>query len=140
MPSPFSKSCAVLTLVAGAVALAGCRHTQKTAAAPAVAPPAVQAAAKTPETKVASPAQDFVNPAAPADAISDDPTQATLQAEQKGWIRDAFFDFNSAAIRPDASSNLQTTAQWLRDHRRFQVEVEGHCDERGTEQYNLALG
>ena len=127
-------------IAAAAVLFAGCRHA-RTVPAPAVAPQAAAVKpAPVPETKVASPAADFVSPKADNDDVGTDPLKATQLADQKGWIRDAFYDFDSSTITPTSEANLDTTSKWLRDHRRFDVLIEGHCDERGTEQYNLALG
>jgi peptidoglycan-associated lipoprotein len=127
-----------LAAVLGSLALQGCRHA-KTAAAPAVVPPKTIAAATVPVTKVASPAEDFKGPAT-APESTPDPATETLLAEKNGVIRDAFFPYDSAVITPESQDNLGTTAQWLRNHRAYHVMIEGHCDERGTEQYNLALG
>jgi peptidoglycan-associated lipoprotein len=135
----FPKLCAAV-IIAGSVIAAGCRHAKVAAASPAVAPTPPVKTAALPETRVESPAKEFTAPEGPPAGSTDDPSKATLLAEKNGWIRDAFFDFDSTAIRPEAGKNLQATAQWLRDHGRFHVLVEGHCDERGTEQYNLALG
>lgn len=55
-------------------------------------------------------------------------------------IRDAYFDYDSAAIRPDAREALQKSADFLKDYASAQVTVEGHSDERGSTEYNLALG
>jgi peptidoglycan-associated lipoprotein len=55
-------------------------------------------------------------------------------------VRDAYFDFNKADIRPDAREALTKTADFLRNHPQIRVTVEGHCDERGSTEYNLALG
>ena len=136
MSSTVSRVSIAVVASAAMIGAAACRHAQKTAVAPAVVPAKTMAAA-VPETKVTPPSQEFTAP--PSDETAD-PAKETAIAEQKGWIRDAFFDFDSAAIRPDAGKNLETTAQWLRVHHRYHLEVEGHCDERGTEQYNLALG
>ena len=51
-----------------------------------------------------------------------------------------YFDYNTAAIRGDARATLDTDAAWLKKFRTAKILVEGHCDERGTEEYNLALG
>jgi peptidoglycan-associated lipoprotein len=52
-----------------------------------------------------------------------------------------FFDFDSDVLSPTAQSLLQVKAQWLKDNPDvIAVMIEGHCDERGTEAYNLALG
>ena len=106
---------------------------------PVVVPPKVATATSVPETKVVSPPQDFKAPAPAAESIAD-PVTETLLAEKNGWIRDAFFPYDSAVITSESQENLGVTAQWLHNHRTFHVMIEGHCDERGTEQYNLALG
>lgn len=52
-----------------------------------------------------------------------------------------FFDFDSTVLRPEAQAILQSKAQWLRDNPDVvAVIIEGHCDERGTNAYNVALG
>ena len=55
-------------------------------------------------------------------------------------VRDAYFDFNKADIRADAREALAKTADFLRNYPQVRVTVEGHCDERGSTEYNLALG
>jgi peptidoglycan-associated lipoprotein len=51
-----------------------------------------------------------------------------------------YFDYDSAAIRSDAKPVLDADAAWLKKFRTVKILAEGHCDERGTEEYNLALG
>lgn len=51
-----------------------------------------------------------------------------------------FFDFDKYAIRPDARPVLKRWADWIRHHPQYSVTIEGHADERGTREYNLALG
>jgi len=53
---------------------------------------------------------------------------------------DIHFDFDKYNIRPDAAEILKRKAEWLKEHPNIHVLVEGHCDERGTNEYNLALG
>ena len=55
-------------------------------------------------------------------------------------VRDAYFDYDSAAIRPDAREALQKTADFLKNYPNLRVTIEGHCDDRGSTEYNLALG
>jgi peptidoglycan-associated lipoprotein len=55
-------------------------------------------------------------------------------------VRDAYFDFNKADIRSDARDALAKTADFLRNYPQIKVTIEGHCDERGSTEYNLALG
>ena len=59
------------------------------------------------------------------------------------WRRsvfDAYFDFNKADIRSDARDALGKTADYLRNNPAIRATIEGHCDERGSTEYNLALG
>ncbi|KQS64549.1 peptidoglycan-associated lipoprotein [Rhizobium sp. Leaf371] len=51
-----------------------------------------------------------------------------------------FFDTDSSSIRADAQATLSRQAQWLAKYPNYQITVEGHADERGTREYNLALG
>ncbi len=51
-----------------------------------------------------------------------------------------FFDTDSSAIRADAQATLDRQAQWLQRYGNYSITVEGHADERGTREYNLALG
>ena len=51
-----------------------------------------------------------------------------------------YFDYDSAVVRDDARATLDANATWLKKFRTVKILVEGHCDERGTEEYNLALG
>jgi peptidoglycan-associated lipoprotein len=55
-------------------------------------------------------------------------------------MRTIHFDFDRADIRPGDGAILDGNAQWLRAHPERLVLIEGHCDERGTAEYNLALG
>ena len=51
-----------------------------------------------------------------------------------------YFDFDNSELKPEARAVLKKKAQWLRTNSQFALRIEGHCDERGTNEYNLALG
>lgn len=51
-----------------------------------------------------------------------------------------YFEFDSSVLAPEAETVLRDKAQWLMDNPEISVIIEGHCDERGTNEYNLALG
>ncbi|HXW84335.1 MAG TPA: peptidoglycan-associated lipoprotein Pal [Candidatus Binataceae bacterium] len=55
-------------------------------------------------------------------------------------LSDIHFEYNQYAIQPQDGSILQQDASWLRDHPNTRTQIEGHCDERGSEEYNIALG
>jgi peptidoglycan-associated lipoprotein len=55
-------------------------------------------------------------------------------------VRDAFFDLDKSEIRPDARDALTKDAEFLRSYPDIRISIEGHCDERGSTEYNLGLG
>jgi peptidoglycan-associated lipoprotein len=55
-------------------------------------------------------------------------------------VGDIFFDFDSSALSSEAQQQLSQNAAWLQKHPGSAVTIEGHCDERGTDEYNIALG
>ena len=63
-----------------------------------------------------------------------------LGTGEGGPLADIRFDYDSAALGDEARATLEKHALWLQGHRDSKVTVEGHCDERGTVDYNLALG
>jgi len=67
-------------------------------------------------------------------------TNATLEEMFLKEVQDAYFDLDKADIRSDARSALAKTADFLRNYPQVKVVIEGHCDERGSTEYNLALG
>lgn len=71
---------------------------------------------------------------------------SSLEAHREGKtpasspLKDIYFDFDQYSLRPDARDLLKAHTGWLKNNASAQVEIEGHCDERGTGEYNLALG
>lgn len=79
--------------------------------------------------------QTVITPTAP---IRDD--QAMKAAAQAEALTTIYFDFDRFDIRPPADTALKTTAAWLLKNPAITIEIAGHCDERGTNEYNMALG
>ncbi|MGO9405170.1 MAG: peptidoglycan-associated lipoprotein Pal [Terriglobales bacterium] len=65
------------------------------------------------------------------------PTDEELFAKN---VRDVFFDYDKYAIRTDEAPTVQNDGAFLSQHPNIKVLVEGHCDDRGSEEYNIALG
>jgi peptidoglycan-associated lipoprotein len=65
-------------------------------------------------------------------------TLSELNAEKP--LEDVYFDYDKAELKADARASLAKNAEWLRRWASTRVLVEGHCDARGTNEYNLALG
>ena len=51
-----------------------------------------------------------------------------------------YFDTDASTVREDGRATLTKQAAWLKQYANYQITVEGHCDERGTREYNIALG
>ncbi len=76
--------------------------------------------------------------------IRDDGTRGTSQEElaarQRFMNEDIYFSFDQSSLSAEAQQKLRAKAQWLRSRPGLTLIIEGHCDERGTTEYNLALG
>ncbi len=75
-----------------------------------------------------------------AGADGDQLTSEVQAARDKFENDDIYFEYDSAALMPEAQSVLMEKAEWLQSHPQAAIVVEGHTDERGTVAYNLALG
>lgn len=66
--------------------------------------------------------------------------RGTLGKGEQGPLADVYFAYDSIELSDNAREILRTNADWLRENPRAKAEIEGHCDSRGTIEYNLALG
>ena len=113
-----------LWIAASILAMASVGCAKKEAPLPAAPPPVAQAKPTPP-------------PAPPAETPSTAPTTTLIGS---GDFQPAFFDLDSYTLREDARASLDKNAKLLRDNPTVNVTIEGHCDERGTEEYNQSLG
>lgn len=67
-------------------------------------------------------------------------SNASTDSQKKFEAEDIYFNFDEFAVSPDGKKFLDSKAAFLKAHPKLKVMVEGHCDERGTTEYNLALG
>jgi len=63
----------------------------------------------------------------------------TAKVEAKG-LQSIYFDYDKSNIKSEYESALKSNAQWIQEHKDAKVSVEGSCDERGSVEYNIALG
>ena len=101
------------------------------------APPRSEAPAPAPAPVVVAPPA-APPPTPPAPVASERPAPVTFGPVEE--LKSIYFEFDRADIRPGDAKVLEGNAQWLKSHRDAQLIVEGHCDERGTNEYNVALG
>jgi len=98
-------------------------------------------------TATRSPATDVDTSPAPATTADTtervpEPSIAELNemVQREGLIGDVFYDFDKYDLRPEARERLAKNAEYMSEHPDLAFVIEGHCDERGTEEYNIALG
>jgi peptidoglycan-associated lipoprotein len=104
--------------------------------APQTVPTSASAAAPAPAVAVAPGSASAGTDVGRGDVLSED----VAALNRRGYLKDAFFDYDQASLRPDAREALSADAGWLKKYPSTKILIEGHCDERGTEEYNLALG
>jgi peptidoglycan-associated lipoprotein len=133
---------ALLPIISLTLLLAGCpkRPAMTAATAPPPLPPAA-AAPPTPAAPVPAPAPIAPAPVAPPTAApAPAPPAPPKEYRSNAALNQIFFAFDKADIRPDDAQTLAASAAYLKANPNQLVLIEGHCDERGTSEYNLALG
>jgi peptidoglycan-associated lipoprotein len=127
---------AVLLVIAVAV-LPGCQKKKPAEPTPA------------PETTTSEPAQP-PKPVEKKEVTESFPTQPVTQApitepsvdelNRQKVLRTVYFDYDKSDLTDATRQTLQSNAEWLKQNPKRKIVIEGHCDERGTIEYNLALG
>lgn len=96
---------------------------------------------ETPTATEVTPPDDPTPVADPTpDPWAGDLQDANTRAYEDGLLGEVYFDFDKATLREEARARLAKNARFLREHSQFMVTIEGHCDSRGTNEYNIALG
>ncbi|HXC62567.1 MAG TPA: peptidoglycan-associated lipoprotein Pal [Nitrospiria bacterium] len=101
-------------------------------------------------SQTVSPEENVTSPPPPAEEPQKEERPAVKEAEvappetskpiSSVSLEDIHFDYDKSAIRPDVKAILEKHAKWLQSNPKVKIQIEGHCDERGTNEYNLALG
>jgi peptidoglycan-associated lipoprotein len=131
------------------IAAPACRH-KTTPVAPKVQPTETVATTPVPNVPTTTtvptvkPSDDFVQtdtqPKVTTEELPGNIEEANRVAQERGYLKDAFFGYDESTLSADAQAALTESANWLKRNPQYGLLIEGHCDERGTEQYNLALG
>ncbi|TCD47044.1 peptidoglycan-associated lipoprotein Pal [Chlorobium sp. N1] len=77
---------------------------------------------------------------APVTSVEAGPSGYGFDEYQTGPLGDVFYEFDSSELSSDAQNQLQQNATWMGNNAGASTLIEGHCDERGTSEYNMALG
>ena len=131
----------LLCAVLGASLGAACAKKTPPVARPSPpAPPSATEVTPTPPPAPPSPVKELTP--APAPTMVEDPfvSRSLDELNRDSPLKPVFFDFDSAELNDAAVATLRSNADLLRKYPTWSVTVEGHCDERGTAEYNLALG
>lgn len=122
-----------LSLVIFVLLLASCKNASKDLAAPTISPDDQVII----EDKSIDQPYQSVDNAQQAKAIN----EGTIEVIKEVEVQDRmFFDYNSSDINEASKAVLATQIAWLKSSPEVKITIEGHCDERGTREYNIALG
>lgn len=134
----------LIVLCCGTLVVGGCAKKpvvkgEEPAAAPAApAKPAEPAQPAKPKEEPVKEQPIQESPIASADQEKRQPTPSG--AQQEFALERIFFDFDSYLLTQAARDTLAKNAEWLKANSAAKLQIEGHCDERGSDEYNLALG
>ncbi len=106
-------------------------------------PPPPKWTTENPSASSGAPAKVAASKPAPKPSPDSDSSLEALrkgEAPKAGPLKDIGFNFDSAALSEEARSTLKANADWLKANPSARIQIEGHCDERGTAEYNMALG
>jgi peptidoglycan-associated lipoprotein len=131
----------LMSVLLAGLMITGCARRPATVAASAAAPAAAPSPAPAPAPAPSAPSPA---PAPPAPAAAAAPAPAPRPVPKEfmavAALKEVYFDFDKYDIRPEDAKTLDANATWLKSNGDNLVLIEGHCDERGTNEYNLALG
>jgi peptidoglycan-associated lipoprotein len=131
-----TKSSIVLPVLV--LSVTACGHTRPPAIATAHPPAAVTAPAPPSPVRSAGPGATSAETPLSESDLFNQMTLDDLNASHP--LNDVFFPYNEVTLGDEARQVLQRNAQWLAKWPQTAIRIDGHCDERGTEEYNLSLG
>ena len=147
MTIPFGRRpgrAAVMALVVmSALAVGACHKSKPPVTRPAPPPPPAASASAAAEPRPPSPPEPVAEPTiVPAEPVRQDAiSSASLDdLNRSSPLKPAFFEYDSAELSNAAQAALQENVTVLKKYGTWTITIEGHCDERGTAEYNLALG
>ncbi|HET7394117.1 MAG TPA: peptidoglycan-associated lipoprotein Pal [Candidatus Binatia bacterium] len=137
----YIRNLSLMMVLSGAIAFAGCSST--------TTPANPEPSAATAATPATAETKKKLESGKTGESTTKAPASSSLDALQRGEstatpasspLKDVYFDFDRYDLRADAREILKANSAWLKANPATQVQIEGHCDERGTTEYNVALG
>ena len=134
------SSAVVLGVTLASLVVGACGTKKPPVARPLPPPPPITTPPAPPPPPPAGPIRE--TPVVPAPAVVEDPmaSRSIDDLNRDSPMRAAFFDYDSAELSAEARAVLDTNAVTLKKYASWAITIEGHCDERGTAEYNLSLG
>ncbi|MBI4169974.1 MAG: peptidoglycan-associated lipoprotein Pal [Acidobacteria bacterium] len=126
-------------LLLSCLGLASACRTAPTAEAPVTTPPAFETPAAQPAERVDE-TSGFKEAEPRTEVVEESPSSLAEKLNMQGILRRIHFDFDKYDLTAESVRTLGDNAVRMKEHSQFKVRIEGHCDERGTVEYNLALG
>jgi peptidoglycan-associated lipoprotein len=141
MHSRWASSSLVVMVAVVALAAGACQKKVPPVARP-IPPPPPPVTAPEPTKPPAPPEPVKEPPVTPPSPIVEDKmlTASLDEINKNSPLKPVFFDYDSSDISAEGQQLLQSNAEVMKKYKSWVVTVEGHCDERGTAEYNLALG
>jgi len=129
---------ATILVIFLALYMGACKSSGSKVEAPTPSPTPVptEAPSTMPEEVVNEPVTETIVSQEVTEELPDD----LAQLNARGYLEDVFFDTDRFDLTPETRGSLTKNAAWLQNHPTISILVEGHCDERNTREYNLALG
>ena len=136
----FRRALFALIILPLLVFVVGCPKKPPPETPSTAAPKTTEKAAPPPE-EVKEETKPFAQaPETPGSSIEDQLSDEIKKLNAQRPLGAVYFDFDKADLRSDALDQLKRNAEWLKSNSAYRVRLEGNCDERGTTEYNLALG
>jgi peptidoglycan-associated lipoprotein len=129
-----------MIILSGALAFAGCSSTTTPTTEPSATAAATPAPAETKKKVDSSKTTESTTKAPPSSSLDALQRGESTATPASSPLKEVYFDFDRYDLRADSREILKANSAWLKANPAAQIQIEGHCDERGTTEYNVALG
>ncbi len=137
MTNPNARLIAIAAIALAIVGASSCSNKAKPTSVPETSHAQAEAPAPAPAAEAPAPAAEPF----PKSDVEKMPVEPGVdELNRSGVLKTIYFAYNSNDLDDAAKTTVQSNAAWMKSHARYTVEIGGHCDERGSIGYNVALG